>query len=117
VAIKENGISPQIPVWDKSVRNDGILSRLDFVFGKKRNVYVCPAGKPMTTSGRMNAGNGIRYFASVLDSRACVQTPKHCPNMVSRRIVRDLDEDARDVARAKMRTKAFLRSRDERKRV
>jgi hypothetical protein len=37
--------------------------------------------------------------------------------MASRRIVRDLDEDARDVARAKMRTKAFRRSRDERKRV
>lgn len=37
--------------------------------------------------------------------------------MPSRRIVRDLDEDARDVARAKMKTKAFLRSRDERKRV
>ena len=30
---------------------------------------------------------------------------------------RDVDEDAREVARAKMKTKAFLRSRDERKRV
>jgi hypothetical protein len=29
----------------------------------------------------------------------------------------DLDEDARDVARRKMKTKAFARSRDERKRV
>jgi Transposase DDE domain len=42
---------------------------------------------------------------------------KCCPNMASRRIVRDLDEDARDVARANMKTKAFRRSRDERKRV
>jgi Transposase DDE domain len=31
--------------------------------------------------------------------------------------VRDLDEDARDVARRKMKTKAFLKSRDLRKRV
>ena len=37
--------------------------------------------------------------------------------MPSRRIVRDLDEDARDVARRKMTTKAFLKSRDLRKRV
>jgi hypothetical protein len=37
--------------------------------------------------------------------------------MTSRRIVRDLDEDARDVARRKMNTKAFLKSRDQRKRV
>jgi hypothetical protein len=37
--------------------------------------------------------------------------------MSSRRIVGDLDEDARDVARRKMKTKAFLKSRDPRKRV
>jgi hypothetical protein len=37
--------------------------------------------------------------------------------MAARRIVRDLDEDARDVARRKMKTKAFLKSRDLRKRV
>jgi hypothetical protein len=65
----------------------------------------------------MNADNGVRYFASVLDCRACALKPKCCPNMASRRIVRDLDEDARDVARANMKTKAFRRSRDERKRV
>jgi hypothetical protein len=34
-----------------------------------------------------------------------------------RGIPRDLHEDARDVARRKMKTKAFARSRDERKRV
>lgn len=37
--------------------------------------------------------------------------------MPSRRILRDVHEDARDVARRKMKTKAFIRSRDERKRV
>ena len=37
--------------------------------------------------------------------------------MPSRRILRDVNEDARDLARRKMKTKAFLKSRDERKRV
>ena len=37
--------------------------------------------------------------------------------MPSRRILRDVNEDARDVARRKMETKAFLKSRDLRKRV
>jgi transposase len=115
--VKEKHITPHIPVWDKSERTDGTFSRWDFTFDRKHNVYVCPAGKLMTTSGRMNADNGIRYFASVLDCRTCALKPKCCPNMASRRIVRDLDEDARDLARAKMRTKAFRRSRDERKRV
>src|ERR1700730_3803869 len=35
----------------------------------------------------------------------------------ARKIPRDLHEDARDIARRKMKTKAFAKSRDERKRV
>src|SRR3954453_1409056 len=37
------GIAPQIPVWDKSTREDGTFSRSDFTFDRARNVYVCPA--------------------------------------------------------------------------
>src|SRR5947207_3023428 len=43
--------------------------------------------------------------------------PNSCPNMPSRRVLRDVNEDARDIARRKMKTKAFLKSRDQRKRV
>jgi hypothetical protein len=35
--------------------------------------------------------------------------------MKGRRIMRDVNEDARDIARRKMKTKAFLKSRDQRK--
>jgi transposase len=111
------GITPHIPVWDKSERADGTFSRLEFAFDKKRNVYICPAGKTLTTSGHVAADHAIRYFASVPDCRACALKPKCCPNMPSRRIARDVNEDARDVARRKMRTKAFLKSRNQRKRV
>ena len=55
--------------------------------------------------------------AVAADCRACPLKAKCCPGMPSRRIVRDLDEDARDMARRKMKTKAFLKSRDLRKRV
>jgi Transposase DDE domain len=40
-----------------------------------------------------------------------------CPNTPARRIVRDINEAARDIARRKTKTKAFLKSRDQRKRV
>ena len=40
-----------------------------------------------------------------------------CPKEPARRIPRDLDESARDIARRIVKTKAFLKSRDERKRV
>src|SRR5712691_8914798 len=39
------------------------------------------------------------------------------PNMLARRIVRDVNEDAREVTRRKMKTKAFFESRNRRKRV
>jgi hypothetical protein len=39
------GITPQIPVWDKSNREDGTFSRSDFTFDRERNVYVCPAAR------------------------------------------------------------------------
>ena len=110
-------ITPHMPVWDMSKRKDGAFSRFDFTFDKRRNLYICPAGKTLTTTGRVAADNGIRYRAAVPDCRACPLKPSCCPGMAARRIVRDLDEDARDVARRKMKTKAFLKSRDLRKRV
>jgi transposase len=115
--VKEKAITPHIPVWDMSKRKDGAFSRFDFSFDKRRNHYTCPAGKTLTTTGRVAADNGIRYRAAVSDCRVCPLKPKCCPGMSSRRIVRDLDEDARDLARRKMKTKAFLKSRDLRKRV
>jgi hypothetical protein len=115
--VKEKRITPHIPVWDKSQRDDGTFSRDDFAFDKKRNLYVCPAGKALTTTGRVNKEDGVRYVASITDCRACPLKPQCCPNMKGRQITRDIDEDARDVARRKMTTKAFLKSRDLRKRV
>ena len=47
------GVTPHIPVWDKSAREDGTFSRADFTFDKERNVYICPAGKLLKTTGRI----------------------------------------------------------------
>src|SRR5499433_4321148 len=110
-------IVPHIPVWNMSERKDGTFSRADFSFDKKRNIYICPAGKRLTTTGNVSTDHGIRYMASLLDCRTCVLKSRCCPNMLSRRIVRYMNEDARDIARRKMKTKAFFRSRNQRKKV
>jgi transposase len=110
-------IMPHIPVWNRSERDDGTFSRADFTFDKKRNIYVCPAAKTLTTTGNFSTDQGLRYIASVPDCRSCALKPRCCPNMPSRRIVRYANEDARDLARRKMRTKAFFRSRNQRKKV
>ncbi len=111
------GITPQIPVWDKSNREDGTFSRSDFTFDRDRNVYVCPAHKLLTTTGNVGDDHAVRYRASKLDCGACPLKPRCCPNTPSRKVTRDLHEDARDQARALVGTPEFERSRDERKKV
>jgi hypothetical protein len=110
-------ITPHIPLWDMSKRDDGTFSRSDFIFDKRRNVYVCPAGNKLTTTGHVSTDHGIRYDASVPTCRACILKPRCCPNLTARRIVRYVNEDARDLARRKMKTKALFQSRNQRKRV
>jgi len=111
------GITPHIPVWDKGRREDGTFSRSDFAFDKKRNVYVCPTGKLLTTTGRVHDGRTILYLASTRDCGSCPIKPQCTPNMTFRKIPRDVHEDARDQARALMGTPSFVKSRDERKKV
>ena len=53
--IVEKQIAPHIPVIDKSRRDDGSLSREDFAFDADRNVYVCPQGKLLHTTGNTEA--------------------------------------------------------------
>jgi transposase len=115
--VKDKKITPHIPVRDKSDRDDGTFSRSDFRWDKRRGHYICPNGKVLRTSGTIHSGRTLFYRASKLDCDVCPFKAKCCPKAPARKIPRDLHEDARDVARRKMETKAFLRSRDQRKRV
>jgi transposase len=115
--VNEKKIAPHIPVIDKSTREDGTFSRADFTFDKDRNVYVCPMGKLLKTTGRICAEHRFRYMASIRDCGRCPLKSKCCPNTPARMIPRDVNEDARDVARALAGTEAFEQSRRDRKRV
>src|SRR5947208_12129292 len=94
-----------------STRKDGTFSRADFTFDKDRNVYICPMGKLLKTTGRILAEHKYRYIASTCDCGPCPLKSKCCPNTPARMIPRDINEDARDVARALTGTKAFDQSR------
>jgi hypothetical protein len=111
------GIAPQIPVWDKSAREDGTFSRSNFTFDRERNIYICPAGKVLKTTGNVGVDHILRYLASKRDCDACLLKPQCCPRMPFRKVTRDINEDARDLARARMSTPEFDKSRDERKKV
>src|SRR3990170_1232700 len=115
--VNEQGIAPHVPVIDKSKREDGTFSREDFMYDKERDIYTCPAGKTLTTTGHVSTDRAFRYNASVPDCRACPLKPKCCTSMPSRRILRDVNEEARDVARALAKTEAFAQTRRDRKKV
>jgi Transposase DDE domain len=116
--VNEAKIAPHIPVVDKSKREDGTFSREDFTFDKERNVYICPASKVLTTTGKVATDEETLYYrARTRDCRSCPLKSQCCPKAPLRRIPRSIYEEARDVARALAKTEAFDRSRRDRKRV
>ena len=115
--VNQQGIAPHVPVIDKSKREDGTFSREDFIYDEVRDIYTCPAGKTLTTTGHISTDHALRYLASVPECRACPLKAKCCPNMPARRIVRDVNEAARDVARTLAKTEVFAQSRRDRKKV
>ncbi|MGO8910946.1 MAG: transposase [Bradyrhizobium sp.] len=116
--VNDKDIAPHIPVIDKSKHEDGTFSRADFTFDWERNVYICPANKTLTTTGTViDDGETLRYLASTSDCRGCPLKAQCCPKSPFRRIPRSIYEEARDVARALAKTKAFEKSCRERKRI
>jgi transposase len=109
-------ITPHIPVWDKSARSDGTFSRADFVFDQERNIYICPGGAELTSTGNIDQGHIVYYRASKNDCSVCKLKPK-CTTAVARKVTRDINEDVRDRVRALANTEAFQQSRRERKKV
>ncbi len=54
--VKEKRITPHIPVWDKSAREDGTFSRSDFKWDARNGIYICPAGRPLRSTRTVPAG-------------------------------------------------------------
>ena len=113
----EHDIDPHIPVWDKGARQDGSLSRTDFTYDRDRDIYHCPEGKTLTTTGRVHGGKTRLYRSSKLDCDTCQLKPQCCPTTPSRKIPRDVNEEARDLTRALMATDAYRASGLRRKRI
>jgi Transposase DDE domain len=99
-------ITPHVPVWDKSARHDDTFSRADFVFDQERNVYICPGGAELTSTGRIDQGHIVYYRANKHDCSACPLKPR-CTTAAMRKVTRDVDEEVRDRVRALANTKPF----------
>ena len=110
-------IDPHVPVWDQSaVAADGKFVRADFTYEKDGDLYICPGGKELKTSGTVHDGTTIKYIAKRSDCAQCPLKPQ-CTTGRERRISRDVNQEARDYTRALMETDAYKRSRSQRKKI
>jgi hypothetical protein len=95
--VEDKAIEPHIPVFDKSPRTDGTFSREDFAYDRRGDLYRCPGGKPMRTSGTLvNDGATLLYRASKLDCQGCELKLRCCPNEPARKHKQRNGEDASD---------------------
>jgi transposase len=115
--VEQKQIEPHVPVWDKSERHDGTLSRADFTFDATHDRYECPAGKHLKSTARMTSDGTLLYRASKFDCEGCPLKPQCCPNTPARKIPRSVHEAARDAARSLGGTAAYQQSRKDRKKV
>src|SRR5499427_6105170 len=115
--VHERGIEPHIPVFDKSQRSDDTFSRADFTYDHEADVYRCPGGKRLTTTGTIVNDNQLLYRASKYDCQACTLKPRCCPKGPARKVPRSIHEGARDMARDIAKTEAYALSRRQRKKV
>jgi transposase len=109
-------ITPHIPVWERYERTDGMFPRTDFVYDATRDVYICPNGRLLRTSGTVHDGRVRNYLPQLGDCRACQLKPR-CTRAPFRKIARDINETARDHVRSLQNTPEFEQSRNERKKV
>jgi transposase len=113
----DHDIDPHIPLWDQSkVAADGRFTRADFAYDRDRDLYICPGGKELKTSGTVLDGNTIKYIAKISDCTSCPLKPR-CTTSSARRIQRDVHQDARDYTQSLMGTEAYGVSSIERKRI
>jgi transposase len=116
--VYEHGIEPHVTVFDKSARKDGTFSRDDFTYDHVGDVYRCPGGKMLTTTGVLvNDGATMLYLASKHDCDGCVLKPRCCPNAPARKVSRSIHEGARDMARQIAKSREGGASRRLRKKV
>jgi hypothetical protein len=62
-------------VFDKSGRQDGTFSRDDFNYDHASDVYVCPSGKLLTTTGSLINAATLRCRGASMIAKLAVQSP------------------------------------------
>jgi transposase len=114
--LMRRGIEPHVPVLDRERQTKGYFTRADFKFDEDANIFTCPGGKTLTSSGLVRNDGAVPYWASTTDCRACSLKPA-CTSGPKRIVTRHIFEKEREHVRALKGTEAFEHSARERKKV
>src|ERR1700747_3209726 len=109
-------ITPYIPVWERYPSSYGMFSRSEFTYDVEQDVYICPNGKLLQTSGTVHDSRVRNYLSQPQDCRACT-LKQRCTRAPFKKIARDVNEDARNHARSLKGTPESERSSNARKKV
>ena len=104
------------PVLDRERQTKGMLTRAEFGFDRERDVYVCPTGHDLKTTGHIVSGGLRQYRASPASCGPCALKPR-CTTGTARMVTRNVHEDEREHVRQLAGTAEFKRSARERRRV
>jgi hypothetical protein len=75
------------------------MARPDFIFDRERNIYICPGGAELTSTGNVDQVRIVYYRANKNDCSTCSLRSK-CTTAVVCKVTCDLDEEAGERVRA-----------------
>jgi transposase len=114
--LMQREIEPHVPLLDHEHQTNGFFTRADFSFDAEANVFICPGGKHLRSTGLVRPDGTVPYWASTRDCRVCSLKPG-CTKGEKRIVTRNLFEAQREHVRALTETEAFERSAQERKKI
>ena len=74
----DRDITPHIPVKEGYERTDGTFPRLDFAYDAARDIYICPNGRPLRTSGTVHDGRA-RIICPTQETAAFANSRNNAP--------------------------------------
>lgn len=82
----------------REAQTKGMLTRAEFRYDRERDVYVCPAGHDLRTTGAIIPGGLRQYRAKPMSCGPCALKPR-CTAGLARMVTRNVHEEEREHVR------------------
>jgi len=81
------GIEPHVPVLHREWQTKGMMTRAEFRYDRERDMYVCPTGHDLRTTGAIIPGGLRQYRARPTSCGPCALKPR-CTTGLARMVTR-----------------------------